>query len=362
MIRAIIVDDEQPSVEKMAKLLGDSGIVDVKGKFTNPAEALEFLKKTRVDAVFLDIEMPGIDGLEMSNRVIDLQGGVAVVFVTAYHEYAVEAFRLNALDYLLKPVSKDRLKETLDRIVVEKNIRVHPAPMQVNCFGKFKVVVGASEVRFRTVKAGELLAFLVDRRGSAVSRSEIIDALWGEYEGDRAVAHFNTTLYYLKKALLQHGAEAPVEHARGAYRLDPAGIDCDFHRFMSFIPASTGVNEFSIQEYEEIVALYGGEYLAGSDYQWAERNRIMLREKYIRMLIDIADYYKSAGKHDKTVEIMKAGLKHEQLHGGINFRLVEALLLLNDRISAARYYDMYRRKLRNEFGLEPDAAFKRLMR
>lgn len=362
MIRAIIVDDEQPSVDKTARLLGDSGIVDVRGRFTNPLEALEFLKKTRVDAAFLDIEMPGMDGLELSNHVLDLQGGIAVVFVTAFHEYAVEAFRLNALDYLLKPVSKERLKETLDRIVEEKNVQVHPAPLQVYCFGKFKVVAGAGEVKFRTGKAEELLAFLIDRRGAAVSRSEIIDRMWGEYDGDRAVAHFNTTLHYVKKALLRCGVEAPVEHVRGAYRLEPAGIDCDFHRSMSFVSAAAGVNDVSIQEYEETAALYTGDYLAGNEFQWAERNRVALKEQYVRMIMDMAAYYRSAGKHGKTAEIMKTGLHHEPLHGGINYRLVEALLLLNDRIAAARYYDIYRRKLKNELGLEPDAAFKRLMR
>lgn len=362
MIRAIVVDDEQPSVDKMAKLLADSGIVDVRGKFTNPLEALAYLKKAQIEAAFLDIEMPEMDGLELSNHMLEIQGRIAVVFVTAFNEYAVEAFRLNVLDYLMKPVDKERLKETLDRIIEDKSIRIHPARMQVRCFGKFKVVADKSEIRFRTAKAEELLAFLVDRRGAEVSRSEIIDRLWGEYDGDRAVAHFNTTLHYVKKALIQYGVEAPIWHTRGAYRLDTAGISSDLSRFMSIVSAANSINDISIPEYEEAAALYTGDYLEGNEFQWAERNRVLIKEKYSQMIIDMADYYKSAGKHGKTAEIIKTGLTYEPLHGGMYHRLIEALLLANDRIDAAKYYDIYRRRLKHELGLEPDAMFKKLMR
>lgn len=361
MIRAIIVDDERPSVEKMAKLLMDSGIVDVKGKFTNAVEALEYLKKVKIDAAFLDIEMPGLDGFELSNHVLDLQGWTAVVFVTAYDEYAVEAFRLNALDYLMKPVDKERLKETLDRIIVEKNIQLNPARVQLRCFGKFKVIMDSGEIKFRTGKAEELLAFLIDRRGAEVSRNEIIDRLWPEYDGDRAVAHFNTTLYYIKKALLQNGIEAPIGHSRGAYRLDTASIDCDYHRFLSLVSAPKAINDITISEYEETVALYTGDYLGGNGFQWAERNRMLLKEKYIQLLLNMAEYFESLGKYNKTVDLMKMGLAQEPLHTAINYRLIKSLKALNERLAAAKYYNAYRRGLKNELGLEPDAIFKELM-
>jgi two-component system, LytTR family, response regulator len=117
MIKAIIVDDEQPALDKLEKLLKDSGLISVEGTFTEPTEALSFLKKTQVDAVFLDIEMPDTDGIELAIRILDIQERISVVFVTAYNQYAVEAFRLNAIDYLMKPVTSERLEETLGRII-----------------------------------------------------------------------------------------------------------------------------------------------------------------------------------------------------------------------------------------------------
>lgn len=362
MIRAIIVEDERPSADKMEKLLNDSGIVEITGKFTDPVEALEFIKKVKIDAAFLDIEMPELDGFQLANHILDLQSWSAVVFVTAYNEYAVEAFRLNALDYLMKPVDKDRLQETLDRIIQEKDLKLNPSQMKVRCFGRFKVIIGSGEVKFRTGKAEELLAYLIDSRGREVSRNEIMDRLWPDYDGDRAVAHFNTTLHYVRKALLRNGIKAPIEHLRGSYRLDAGSIDCDGHRFLARVSAADKINDITISEYEEIAALYTGDYLGDNEFQWAERNRMLFREKYIRLIIKMADYYNTAGNYSRLVELLKTGLTHEPLHSILNYRLIETLLLLNDRIGAAKYYEIYRRGINNELGLEPDARFRKLMR
>ncbi len=362
MIRAIIVDDEQPSADKIERLLLESGVVDIMGKFTDSLEALDYIKSMPIDVVFLDIEMPEMDGIELSNHMLQYQSKIAVVFVTAYNEYAVEAFRLNALDYLMKPLDKVRLKETLDRIIEEKNINIFSDKLQICCFGEFKVISNNWVVKFRTGKAEELMAFLVDSRGKSAARSAIIDCIWNEFDGDRAVTHFNTTLHYIKKALLQHGSEFPIEHTRGTYRLDIDKTNCDYHKFMSFISENKEINDITILEYEKAIKLYIGEYLKNNEFQWAERSRVLIKEKYIHILLKMAEYYKTARKHSKTVELLIIGLKHEPLHDDINYRLIEALLLTNQRITALKYYDIYKRGLKKEYGFKPQIMFRRLIK
>lgn len=361
MIRAIVVDDEQPSLNKLEKLLKDSGLAKIEGKFTEPLGALAFLRENKVDAVFLDIEMPDMDGIELASCMIDLQGGLAVVFVTAYNQYAVEAFRLNALDYLMKPVSADRLRETLYRIIKRKGIRVHSGGIQVRCFGKFSVSAGMEEVKFRTEKAAELLAFLIDRRKSFLSRSEIIDTIWESFDGDRALIHFNTTLHYLKKALLLHGIRISILYDSGGYRFDTEGLTCDYLKFCAFAEKAEAAGQENILEFEETAVLYTEEYLAGWEYDWAAAKRLLLEEEFIRLLLGIAEYHKGTGSYRKAVEWLKKGLLHEPLHRDLNYRLIEILLLTNEHVLAARHYGIYRNSLQKKLKREPDHAFRKLL-
>ncbi len=361
MRKVIILDDEELSVAKLAKSLQESGMVEIVGKFTQPLEALAFLKTYPVQAAFLDIEMPDLDGIEFANRLMDLQEGVAVVFVTAYNQYAVEAFRLNALDYLLKPVTAERLQETLKRLSAAQTAAPYSRAVQVCCFGKFDVNIGNAAVKFRTEKARELLAFLIDRQGDFVHRGEICDCLWEDYDGDRALIHFHTTLYYMKKALLQQGAAIPIEHQRGSYRLNGAELDCDAWRFQAFAAKTGSVSRNNVAACEEIIGLYRGNYLVDTPFNWAERQRQMVKDQLIRLLLNLTDYYKTAGDAAKIVTWMKQGLIHEPLHRELNYRLLEALVAVNDLIAAGRYYDIYRSELARKLGRKPDDSFRELL-
>ena len=248
------------------------------GTFTEPLEALEFFKENKVDAVFLDIEMPNINGIELASRILDLQGSSSIVFVTAYNQYAVEAFGLNALDYLLKPVSANRLSETLNRIAAHPCVSRHNETLNICCFGDFRVKAGDEDIRCRTEKAEVLFAFLIDQRGHFLSREKIIDCLWEDFDGDRAVVHFNTTLYNVKKALLTFGVENPVQYERGCYRLNTDSMICDYFKFCTFDKNAQAALKETIYEYEATASLYTGEYLTGREYCWSLGKRLTLEE------------------------------------------------------------------------------------
>jgi two-component system LytT family response regulator len=116
MLRAIIVDDEELSVKRLKKILSESGEIEICHTFLNPLEALEFVKTNPIHMAFLDISMPEIDGMRLSSLLLDLDASIDVVFVTGYDDYAVQAFDMSALDYLMKPVTAQRMSRTLDKI------------------------------------------------------------------------------------------------------------------------------------------------------------------------------------------------------------------------------------------------------
>lgn len=113
-MRALIVDDEAPARAKVRRLLEASADVEIVGEAATGREAIALIKRTRADLVFLDIQMPGLDGFEVAAS-IDRDGGPFVVFVTADDSQALRAFDVGAVDYLLKPFTPDRFARVLDR-------------------------------------------------------------------------------------------------------------------------------------------------------------------------------------------------------------------------------------------------------
>ena len=123
MIRSFILDDERLAVQRLERLLRDTGRVQIVGTSTDSQDALEALNQLALDVLFLDIQMPGMTGFELLER---LERPPTVVFTTAYDAYALNAFQTSAIDYLLKPIEPERLERALDK--VERYAQQPPQP------------------------------------------------------------------------------------------------------------------------------------------------------------------------------------------------------------------------------------------
>jgi DNA-binding LytR/AlgR family response regulator len=148
-LRVLVVDDERPALDELAWLLGrDSRVGDVLTT-DSAAEALRVLQEEEVDAVFMDIRMPGLTGLDLARVLSRFKEPPPVVFVTAYDEHAVAAFDLNAVDYVLKPVRDARLAEAVRRVVEARSPapRVEEDTIAVELGGRTRFVP-RSEVRY----------------------------------------------------------------------------------------------------------------------------------------------------------------------------------------------------------------------
>ena len=122
MMRAYLVDDEPLAVKRLTRMLDATGRVDIAGSTNDPQAALEFLRAHPVDVLFLDIQMPGLTGFELLDR---LDPQPMVIFTTAYDRYALEAFDVNSIDYLLKPIDPERLDRALDKL---ERLSAQPRP------------------------------------------------------------------------------------------------------------------------------------------------------------------------------------------------------------------------------------------
>ena len=127
-VPTVLADDEAPAIDELAYLLREFPEIDVVGTAHNGLEAVERIETLEPDLVFLDVQMPGLDGLGVINKLREDRVPLpAIVLCTAYDQYALEAFKLEALDYLLKPVERDRLALTIER-VRRSMLESEPAP------------------------------------------------------------------------------------------------------------------------------------------------------------------------------------------------------------------------------------------
>jgi len=183
-MKAVCIDDEKLALDFMTHLLNKVDNVEVIDTFLQAKEGLAFILAETVDVVFLDIHMPEINGLQLAEKILEKKPHVDIVFVTAYNEYAVSAFDLNAIDYLMKPVKIDRLKKTIDRL--EKEQALKPAVEEKQ--NKLHIRLGNSvsfaledapfePLKWRTAKARELFLYLLQNNDTFVHKGSLMEQL-----------------------------------------------------------------------------------------------------------------------------------------------------------------------------------------
>lgn len=122
MFKCVIIEDEFPAREELKFFIEKHGGIELEKEFDSPLDALKYLQGNKTDIVFLDINMPELDGMSLGKILSKLNENLKIVFITAYKEYAAEAFEIKAFDYLLKPYSEKRINELLDNLTKEKEI------------------------------------------------------------------------------------------------------------------------------------------------------------------------------------------------------------------------------------------------
>ncbi|GLB32328.1 hypothetical protein LAD12857_42510 [Lacrimispora amygdalina] len=138
MIKTIVLDDEWYNLEEVCELVEKTGFMQVSGKYMNPIQALEDAASLSPQVAFIDIEMPEMDGLSFAEKLLEIQPEVMVVFVTGWNHYAVKAFELNALDYVMKPIKEERFLKLAEKIHTEiiRKEQLSYAELILSLYGK----------------------------------------------------------------------------------------------------------------------------------------------------------------------------------------------------------------------------------
>lgn len=304
-MRIILVDDEPLALELLElqiKKIKNAEIV----KFTH----LDIDKHVDVikdaDLVFLDIEMPGENGLELADHILEVNPSLEIVFITAFNKYAVQAFELNALDYIMKPVQLERLEKTFERLDINNTPKELPfsSSLHINVCGELTFEQnGKSEYpKWRTAKAQELFLYLLYHAGTTVRKSEIVELHWPDFELERAFSQLYTTIYNIRKTLNEYNNHLTVKSVQDGYTLILKNVFVDIVEWEGKIMNAPSVRIETIDVYEKIMDLYTGAYLDSYDYLWAESERYRLERLWINVANKIGECYKENNRLEEAIK------------------------------------------------------------
>ena len=255
---AIAVDDEQLMLHALVRAISASPDVKEVIKFSNCEQALDYVKENTIDVAFLDINMRGMGGISLAEKIIKLRPNSKIVFCTGYEEYAIPAFKLHASGYLMKPISAKDVQGEIDNI---KGVRKKEKLLEVKCFGNFEVYVKGEVLSFKRSRTKELFAFLVDRKGAGMTARQICAVLFPDDTDDvKNTAYLRQLVLDLKNTLKTVGAESVFCHETPFYRVDTSMIKCDYFSYLE-----TGKPEFL------------GEYM--TQFSWADETCANLQFK-----------------------------------------------------------------------------------
>lgn len=244
----LLVDDEELQLLRLENEVkkvvpSDATILS----FSNSSKFLKDHKEDKIDIAFLDIEMPGMNGISLAKELKKINPLVNIIFVTAYNDYALEAYKIHASGYLSKPVSAEKIKKELEALRYPVEFKGEKK-LQIKCFGNFEIFHNGEPVKFSYQKSKEVFAYLVDREGSVINVNELNAVLWEEDHKSylrNLIADIVTTLKNIDCS------DVFLKKHNGCC-IDVNKVDCDAYEYKKGNPNA--------------IRMYRGEYMA--QYPW----------------------------------------------------------------------------------------------
>lgn len=277
-MKILFVDDESSSHINFCQNVNNRDDITSLNCFFNAEDALSFASQNTLDCAFMDISLGGdISGLELAKKIKELQPHIEVAFLTAFDEYTKDSYQIGGRAYLTKPYPPQELDAALDlmgRLIQTRPLNINQttdvdAPIRIRTFGNFDLIIDGRAFAFKTAKAKEALAYLVDQMGSSASGAQIFFALWENQEYNATTSiYVRRTMRALKEELAQLGLAEALNYARNSYSIDITKWYCD-----SYALLNGGQKE---------AVLFNGEYM--KQYAWGEMT-IPLLDRTAKKLI-----------------------------------------------------------------------------
>lgn len=367
-MRAILVDDEQLALIGLKKAIERAASeVEIVAAYSDSAKVLAGVLAHRPDVVFLDIHMPDINGLDLGKQIREVVPETEIVFVTAYDQYAVQAFELYALDYIMKPLQKERLRQTIMRIREKLSIKGTTntqgmrSPM-ICCFNQLQFMLPDTDpqtVKWRTSKAQELFAYLLHHRDRTINRSVLLELLWPELDEAKAAQHLYTTIYHIRQTLKNFGIDTICINSgdlEAGYRLQIGKARVDSEEWEYSMKQLGVLDASTVDAYEQVLNLYKGDYLGNYDYLWAEHERERFRLLWLYHMRKLSEFYEKQGNPRRAIQVQHRIQQLLPEEEGSYSSLMKLYDAIGDKIGVEEQYLLLRTKMERdlEIPVSPD--------
>lgn len=365
-MKAILIDDEPLALDFLEKQLKKVSNISIKGKFTffNPELNQDLLKQ--IDTVFLDIEMPDVHGIELAAELLKINSSLLIIFVTAYNDFATEAFELTAFDYLVKPIQPSRLRKTCERIIstlsanepTQRIITEETLLVRVSGELIFQQSDGTNiRPEWRTLKVKELFLFLLHNKGRSILKSELAELLWPDTLPEISHSRLYTVIYHLRKTISPFNNHLSIESTDEGYELQLKNTTVDLIEWERQLDLFRHLHPDNIHAFEKVMKLYSGPYLGKYNYIWAEAERYRLEQLYISRCLQIARYHEQQRNIQHAVNWYINICNIQPDHEEAVHSLLKGLVTIGDYPLVAYYYEKFEKAVA-ELQLEMGAEIK----
>ena len=258
-MRTIVVDNEENSVKTFIYESQNIDEIEIVGTFCDGDDAVDYLGDNDAELAVIAVNPDGVDGTFLGPIIKKVVPNIMIIYIAGVAGYNMETIKLNAVAYLFKPYSTGQLRDAVESAKLLAN--KHKKEIYARTFGNFDLFVNGRPIMFKSAKAKELLAILIDRRGGTVTTDQIICTLWEDRPNDVATQNLCSKICKkLMNELKEYGIEDILISSRGAKSLDTDKFECDLYEFLD--------------GKRELTDKYFGEYMM--QYSWAEPRAAVL--------------------------------------------------------------------------------------
>lgn len=261
-MKTILVDDELLSMQQFEEECKEIPEIELVGSFDNANDALLYARKNTVEFAIMDIEMPEMDGLELGAELKKINPAIIIIYVTGHSRYVLDALKLKADYYILKPYDKQDIIDAIYRAkLLSKRFEKR---VKVETFGRFEVYIDNQPLYFGNSKARELFAYCIHRDGANVTMEQAVDILWPDRPYDEKVKRlYRKAIGAIQDTLEKYQAEEVFVNQRGSCHVEREKLECDLYHFLEGQP----LTDMQIEKLKD-------GYMV--DYEWAESRMMQL--------------------------------------------------------------------------------------